>query len=102
MKDGNGHVIIDPRYANFRVNQQGPFFFFIPEEGLDLSMHPDWVEPIKQAYDHQKKLALGKPVPELGEAFSTIATLIKPGTDPKLESLVKATVAKNTATATLG
>jgi len=100
-KDARGNDIVDPRYATFRPNQEGPFFFFIPEEGLNLHMHPDWVGPVTKAYDHQAKLREGKPVPELSDAFSAMAGLIKPGTDARLESFVRTVVSKNTATATL-
>lgn len=94
-RDSRGHVITDPRYAHFRAGQEGPFFFFVPEEGLDLAMHKDWVRPVIDAYDSQKDMKHGRPVSELGAAFSSMATLARHSNDPKFEQFIHAVALRN-------
>jgi hypothetical protein len=83
-RDSYGHIVTDPRYAQYRQNQQGPFFFSVPEQGLDLRMKAPWPDLVHKAY----MLQLGQPPGfisrELGKTFAHMAQLIDDQHFPKV------------------
>lgn len=59
--DAEGKLITDPRSAKFYLMQQGPFFFEVPKDGLDLRVRPELGQLIDDIHrEHEDMTAQSK------------------------------------------
>lgn len=90
FRDNADKPITDPRKAMFYCMQQGPFFFAVPKDGLDLRLPAEFgrlldsvIDQEEALKDQAKKKRVNLLQPRLASNFQQLARMVEPK-DPTL------------------
>jgi len=89
-RDVRGRLIRDPRHSYFSRNQQGPYFFLIPEQGLPLKMQPPWDRLITNLHDQRHSPSGQRAQAAIFNEMAALVDRVKfPVVKAKLEKLAR-------------
>lgn len=88
-RDWRGQLVCDPRNAIWGEYCKGPWFFAVPEDGIEMRLSREWAKLLVDLDGGMKQFnLLPKPSPELAGNFSRAASLLA-GRDDRLSSAME-------------